>query len=355
MANYRMEKNIHVNRDRNNLSKPKKSIKQVVAYRYGIKYDEEDYRYKNNQHDITSLFLINQNNNIKIYQKEENIELIKEYYNVLENKYENRYISQLCEEYVITLQNELNLEQNLEVVVKFCKNNFLKNNYTADISVHLKNGNPHCHVVVPLRKVLNFEKDNMIFEKTKKVSNPNPEIRKQELKAQREDLANEFNKVFKNNNINIELSAKSLKAQREEAIKNKNYVKFLKLCYKPAKYIPRAKSKAQKEKEELLKKLEQDYLIATKKEKELLEIEMILLKQQIEDLMFKNILKKRKEIREQEIAEFILKIQKEKEYQFILNDALVKKEFKHLLKETKRQEKENKIKMEYPKYKPKFI
>lgn len=67
-------------------------------------------------------------------------------------KAEIRKDSQLAREVEVSLPNELNREQQLDLVRDYAKENFVDKGMIADISIHDKaDGNPHAHIMLTMR------------------------------------------------------------------------------------------------------------------------------------------------------------------------------------------------------------
>ena len=81
-------------------------------------------------------------------------------------KIEKAKNSQLAREIELALPKELSMEQNISLVRKYVKSNFVDKGMCADICIHDKNdGNPHAHVMLTMRPI---EPDGAWGAKSKK-------------------------------------------------------------------------------------------------------------------------------------------------------------------------------------------
>ncbi|TFH49976.1 MAG: Ti-type conjugative transfer relaxase TraA, partial [Methanothrix sp.] len=68
-------------------------------------------------------------------------------------KSENRKDSRLAREIEVALPQELNIEQQIELVREYAKNNFVDMGMIADINIHASEKNPHAHIMLTTREV----------------------------------------------------------------------------------------------------------------------------------------------------------------------------------------------------------
>lgn len=68
-------------------------------------------------------------------------------------KKENRSNSQLAREFILALPKELSNEENITLIHRFAKDEFVKKGMIADICIHdLNSKNPHAHIMLTMRK-----------------------------------------------------------------------------------------------------------------------------------------------------------------------------------------------------------
>lgn len=162
----------------------------------------------------------------------------------------------------LSLQQELTLEQNIEIINIFIKQcEVLQDKYFA-FAIHDKEAaldntkqQIHCHLMFSERCIDEYEKVNerppeVFFSRAR---NKNPELggcRKDRrfsmdnIKIRRETLANIRklwadinNQILKKYGVDKEISHKSLSEQREDALKNKDFVKAEILNRAPEQYL----------------------------------------------------------------------------------------------------------------------
>lgn len=165
-------------------------------------------------------------------------------------------------EFELSLQQELTLEQNLEIINIFVNEcSVLKDKYFA-FAIHDKEAaldktkqQIHCHLMFSPRMIDEHEKKNErapeVFFSRAKYKNPqkggcpkdrrfsmdNIKVRNETLLSIRKLWEKINNEIFKKYGINKKISHKSLKEQREDALKEKDYVKAEILNRAPEKYL----------------------------------------------------------------------------------------------------------------------
>jgi hypothetical protein len=73
-------------------------------------------------------------------------------WNTVEAK-ERRKDSQLAREIIVALPREFNLNEQIEVMRDYVKENFVSKGMIADFSIHDNEGNPHAHIMLTMRHV----------------------------------------------------------------------------------------------------------------------------------------------------------------------------------------------------------
>lgn len=73
--------------------------------------------------------------------------------------------ARLARELIIALPRELSLEDDIKVLQKYIKNEFTTDGMIADWSVHMKEDNPHCHVMLTV-KPLGQDGETFVGQKT---------------------------------------------------------------------------------------------------------------------------------------------------------------------------------------------
>lgn len=73
--------------------------------------------------------------------------------------------ARLARELIIALPRELNLEDDIKVLQKYIKNEFTSDGMIADWSVHMKEDNPHCHLMLTV-KPLGQDGETFVGQKT---------------------------------------------------------------------------------------------------------------------------------------------------------------------------------------------
>lgn len=165
-------------------------------------------------------------------------------------------------EYVLSLQNELTLEQNLEIVNTFLKRCELLNDKYYAFAIHDKEAaldktqrQIHCHLMFSTRCIDQIEKvserkPEVFFsryrpqnpekggcKKDRRFSYDNGRGNISALKKMRKLWADITNATFEKYGIDVKLSHKSLEAQREDALKEKDFVKAEILNRAPERYL----------------------------------------------------------------------------------------------------------------------
>ena len=70
-------------------------------------------------------------------------------------EFENRKDAQLAREVEVALPIELSPEQQIKLVENFVKTQFSAHGMICDVSIHQKPNNPHCHILLTTRPILN--------------------------------------------------------------------------------------------------------------------------------------------------------------------------------------------------------
>ncbi|MCL2291810.1 MAG: MobA/MobL family protein [Candidatus Bathyarchaeota archaeon] len=117
---------------------------------------------------------------------------------------ETRKNSQLAREIIIALPIEFNLQEHLEVIRKYAKDNFVDKGMIADFAIHdTENDNPHAHIMLTTRNVTQegFSEKNREWNK------------KENLLEWRKAWAHVVNEVFERKGLAQRIDHRTLKAQ----------------------------------------------------------------------------------------------------------------------------------------------
>ena len=176
----------------------------AAAYRSGSKFKDErlnqsfDYSKKS----VDECFIIAPSHSPNwVYQRERlwnQIELV-----------EKRKDAQLCREFNIALPVELRESQQTELVLDYCKRNFVDRGMIADVCIHRDNpNNPHVHVMTTLREVTNdgFGKKNRKWNS------------KDLIEEWRKDWADATNECLLKNGFNEQIDHRSYKRQGRDIL-----------------------------------------------------------------------------------------------------------------------------------------
>lgn len=120
-------------------------------------------------------------------------------------KVEKDNSARLAREYRVCLQREFTLEENIEVVRKYIKENFTDKGMIADYSIHDKNdGNPHAHIMLTMRPLDEKGKWQAKMEKVyicKNAAGEEKEFTAKELKSQPNGEWEKQLPYYKNGNV----------------------------------------------------------------------------------------------------------------------------------------------------------
>lgn len=134
--------------------------------------------------------------------------------------------ARLAREYRVCLQREFTLEENIEVVRKYIKENFTDKGMIADYSIHDKNdGNPHAHIMLTMRPLDEKGKWQAKMEKVyicKNAAGEEKEFTAKELKSQPNGEWEKQLPYYKNGNVKSR-PVYLTKTQAESDIKYKDY------------------------------------------------------------------------------------------------------------------------------------
>lgn len=134
--------------------------------------------------------------------------------------------ARLAREYRVCLQMEFTLEENIEVVRKYIKENFTDKGMIADYSIHDKNdGNPHAHIMLTMRPLDEKGKWQAKMEKVyicKNAAGEEKEFTAKELKSQPNGEWEKQLPYYKNGNVKSR-PVYLTKTQAESDIKYKDY------------------------------------------------------------------------------------------------------------------------------------
>lgn len=134
--------------------------------------------------------------------------------------------ARLAREYRVCLQREFTLEENIEVVRKYIKENFTDKGMIADYSIHDKNdGNPHAHIMLTMRPLDEKGKWQAKMEKVyicKNAVGEEKEFTAKELKSQPNGEWEKQLPYYKNGNVKSR-PVYLTKTQAESDLKYKDY------------------------------------------------------------------------------------------------------------------------------------
>ncbi len=119
-------------------------------------------------------------------------------------KIEKRKDAQLAREVEFSLPTELPLEKNIALAKNFLQENFMKKGMVVDFSLHMKEGNPHCHAMMSLREMT---KDGLAAKKNRAWND------KKLLKDWRKNWEVCCNQELKRNGFSAQISCETLEAQ----------------------------------------------------------------------------------------------------------------------------------------------
>lgn len=156
-------------------------------------------------------------------------------------KIENSKNSQLAREVEVSLPNEFNRNEHIELVKEYVQDNFIKNGMCADINIHDKgDGNPHAHIMLTMRPIeqngewgAKAKKEYLLDENGEKIKLKSGQYKsrkidttnwnsKEFLQSYREDWAKKINKKLKEKGINESVDHRSYKEQGFEKIPTKH-------------------------------------------------------------------------------------------------------------------------------------
>lgn len=141
-------------------------------------------------------------------------------------KVEKDNSARLAREYRVCLQREFTLEENIEVVRKYIKENFTDKGMIADYSIHDKNdGNPHAHIMLTMRPLDEKGKWQAKMEKVyicKNAAGEEKEFTAKELKSQPNGEWEKQLPYYKNGNVKSR-PVYLTKTQAESDLKYKDY------------------------------------------------------------------------------------------------------------------------------------
>ena len=156
-------------------------------------------------------------------------------------KIENAKNSQLAREVEVALPREFDRQEQIQLVRKYVKDNFVENGMCADINIHDKgDGNPHAHIMLTMRPIkengewgAKAKKEYILNEngekiklksgqyKSKKIETTNWNT-KEFLQSYREDWANKINEKLKEKGINERVDHRSYEEQGIEKVPTKH-------------------------------------------------------------------------------------------------------------------------------------
>lgn len=156
-------------------------------------------------------------------------------------KIEKRKESQLARDFILALPSELNEEEQEELLLNYCQENFVNNGMVADIAIHRdKDGNPHAHIMTTIRP---FNKNGQWGDKAKaeyilddkgnktRTAGGNIRIKKipttdwdskESLKKWRENWAVAINHSLEKKGLNQTVTDKSFKEQGKKELPTKH-------------------------------------------------------------------------------------------------------------------------------------
>ncbi|UOR14098.1 MobQ family relaxase [Halobacillus amylolyticus] len=130
-------------------------------------------------------------------------------------KTEKQINSQIAREIVVALPKELSKENQSDLLLEFCKENFSEEGMVADVSIHRdKDHNPHAHIMLTMRP---FNEDGTWGNKRKKVNGKSEHLtnwnRKETLVNWRKNFAEKINEKYKELDLENRVSHESYEKQ----------------------------------------------------------------------------------------------------------------------------------------------
>lgn len=128
---------------------------------------------------------------------------------------EKQHNAQLSREVIMSLPTQLSNEEQTNLTLDFCKENFSDEGMVADINIHRdKNHNPHAHIMLTLRP---FNEDGTWGNKRKKENGKSIHLtdwnKKETMIKWRKDLADKINHMFKEKGLEDYVSHESYAKQ----------------------------------------------------------------------------------------------------------------------------------------------
>lgn len=128
-------------------------------------------------------------------------------------KIEKRKDSQLAREINLALPIELNREEQIKLLEKYTKENFVDNGMIADIAIHdIEDGNPHAHIMLTMRNIT----ENGFGNKNREWND------RKNIELWRENLALTINKALEEKGIKDRVDHRSYKEQGIEKLPTKH-------------------------------------------------------------------------------------------------------------------------------------
>jgi len=193
------------------INKSNRSAVASAAYRSGESlYSDRDGLTKNyGERDVEpeTYILTPKNAPVWAYDRER-------LWNEVENA-EKQHNAQLAREIVMALPKELNNEDQKDLLLDFCEENFSEQGMVADIAIHRdKEYNPHAHVMLTMRP---FNKDGTWGNKRKKENGKSVHLtdwnKKETLVKWREKFAEKINEKYQERGLENRVSHESYEKQ----------------------------------------------------------------------------------------------------------------------------------------------
>jgi len=158
-------------------------------------------------------------------------------------KVEKQHNAQLAREIIVALPTQLTNEEQTQLLLDFCKENFADEGMVADIAIHRdKKHNPHAHIMLTMRP---FNEDGTWGKKRKKVNGKSVHLTnwndKETLLKWRKNFADRINEKFKEKGINDRVSHESYEKQGIDKVPQ------IRLSREAYQYEQRMKREAEKQ------------------------------------------------------------------------------------------------------------
>ncbi|MED0649895.1 MobQ family relaxase [Aeribacillus pallidus] len=159
-------------------------------------------------------------------------------------KVEKQHNAQLAREIIVALPVQFTNEEQTQLVLDFCKENFADEGMVADVSIHRdKKHNPHAHIMLTMRP---FNEDGTWGKKRKKIDGKSVHLtnwnEKETLLKWRKNFADKINEKFKEKGLEDRVSHESYEKQGIDKVPK------IRLSREAYQYEQRMKKEAEKQK-----------------------------------------------------------------------------------------------------------